>query len=192
MEILSELLSDRIDYLNALRIAQNLPVPEVPAAPSIALPVIVSPEIPVGTSGTKTFEYALLIGSFILFVIVVRNLNKTIKKKRKNAVSDFSMTAGNQIILNTITPEELVELFRPMLKDMLFELFGEREEKLLSPAEACKIFEPNISKTTLASWTKQGLIDDHRIGGKVYYRRSEIILKSKTLKKYKNNLQKVS
>jgi len=100
--------------------------------------------------------------------------------------------AGNQIILNTITPEELVDLLRPMLKDMLSQLFGEKEEKLLSPAKACKIFEPNISKTTLTSWTKQGLIVDHRIGGRVYYKLSEILEKSNTLKKYKYNPQKVS
>lgn len=66
------------------------------------------------------------------------------------------------------------------------ELLGEKEEKLLSPAEACKIFVPKISKTTLSSWTNQGLIDEHRIGGRVYYLFSEILAKSKTLSKYKN------
>ncbi len=93
---------------------------------------------------------------------------------------------GSQIILHAFSPDQLVDLFRPMMEDLVRNLLSEKEEKLLSPAEACKLFKPAISKTTLASWTKQGLINEHRIGGRVYYRQSEIIEKSKTLNKYRN------
>jgi hypothetical protein len=64
--------------------------------------------------------------------------------------------------------------------------FFEREEKLLSPAQTCLLFEPKISKTTLSTWTKQGLINEHRIGRNVYYKQSEILEKSKVLRRYKN------
>jgi hypothetical protein len=94
--------------------------------------------------------------------------------------------AGDKFIMTNYLPEELVELFRPMMHDMLKSLIGEKEEKLLSPAETCLLFQPKISKTTLSTWTKQGLIDEHRIGRNVYYRQSEILEKSKVLRRYKH------
>jgi len=94
--------------------------------------------------------------------------------------------AGDKLILTSFTAEELVDLFRPMIKDIIVSVVGEREEKLLSPAQTCLLFEPKISKTTLSTWTKQGLINEHRIGRNVYYKQSEILEKSKVLRRYKN------
>jgi hypothetical protein len=37
----------------------------------------------------------------------------------------------------------------------------------------------------LPAWTEQGLINQYRIGGRVFYLFSEIVEKAKTLKKYK-------
>jgi hypothetical protein len=95
---------------------------------------------------------------------------------------------GGQIILNTITPEEMAEMIKPMIMDAIREVLQEKEEKFLSPAEVCKKFEPAISKTTLASWTKQGLLTEYRIGGRVYYKMSEVFKSVKTLKKYKGHV----
>ena len=94
--------------------------------------------------------------------------------------------AGDKLILTSFTAEELVDLFRPMIEEVILSIVGEKEEKLLSPAETCKLFQPAISKTTLSTWTKQGLIDEHRIGRNVYYKLSEILEKSKVLRRYKN------
>lgn len=93
---------------------------------------------------------------------------------------------GGQIILNTVTPEEMAEMIKPMIMDAIREVLQEKEEKFLSPAEVCKKFEPAISKTTLASWTKQGLLTEYRIGGRVYYKISEVFKSLKSLKKYSN------
>jgi hypothetical protein len=41
-----------------------------------------------------------------------------------------------------------------------------------------------ITKATLTSWTKQGLLQDHRIGGRIFYRQSEILASTKKLSKY--------
>jgi len=90
-----------------------------------------------------------------------------------------------QIMITTLSPSDLVGLFRPMIKELLQELHSEKEEKLLSPALTCKIFVPNISKTTLSAWTKKGKIIEHRIGGRVFYKLSEVLEKSKTLLRYK-------
>jgi len=95
---------------------------------------------------------------------------------------------NSQIIISGLTPDDLVELFRPMIQEEVNRIKGDQEEKLLSPAEKCKMFQPSISKVTLASWTKQGLINDHRIGGRVYYKQSEILSSLQTLKKYKTVL----
>jgi len=59
------------------------------------------------------------------------------------------------------------------------------EEKLLSPAEACQVFEPKVSKQTLQNWADQGLIQKHTLGRKVFYKKSEILAGLQTLKKYR-------
>jgi len=94
--------------------------------------------------------------------------------------------ADNQIILSGITPAELVELFKPMIAEQIKMLKDEQPETLLSPASTCKMFNPPISKVTLAAWTKKGLLTENRIGGRVYYRSSEIIEKLNTLRRYNN------
>ena len=61
----------------------------------------------------------------------------------------------------------------------------ELQDKLLAPAEAVKLFQPAITKVTLTAWTNQGLLQDYRFGGRVYYKYSEIMEAGKSLKRYK-------
>ncbi len=93
------------------------------------------------------------------------------------------------IILNGITVEQMGQLLEPMLRQIvrqeLSQILDKQKDQFLSPKEACERFVPKISKTTLAKWTAQGLIKEHRMGGRVFYLFSEIIDKAKTLKKYK-------
>lgn len=58
---------------------------------------------------------------------------------------------------------------------------------LLSPTEACKLFSPKISRVTLHQWTKQGLIPSHRIGGRVFYKVSELVEAARPIRKYDRN-----
>ena len=60
------------------------------------------------------------------------------------------------------------------------------QEKLLSGTEACKLFVPAISRQTLTTWTKEGLIPMQKIGGSNYYKYSDLINAGKILKKYKH------
>ncbi len=92
---------------------------------------------------------------------------------------------SNQIILSGITPADLIELFRPMIQAELHQIKDNKEERLISPAEVCKLFNPSISKPTLKAWTAKGLLQDHRLGGRVFYKQSEILNSLQTLKKYK-------
>ena len=91
----------------------------------------------------------------------------------------------SQILLNGLSAEQLIELLRPMIREEIRQALFEQPEKLLSPAETCKLFNPAITKATLTSWTKQGLIQEHRIGGRVFYLQSEILASTKQLKKYR-------
>lgn len=91
---------------------------------------------------------------------------------------------NNQIILSGITPAALVELFRPMIEQVVFRLKEEQEEKLLSPTDVCKLFQPKISKVTLKSWADNGKLKEHKIGRRVFYKQSEILEAGTKLKKY--------
>jgi hypothetical protein len=95
---------------------------------------------------------------------------------------------GGQIILNTISAEQMAEIIKPLIVEAIREVLHEKEEKFLSPAEVCKIFVPAISKTTLAAWTKKGLLKEYRIGGRVFYKMSEVFKKVNTLYKYSSHI----
>ncbi|MCA2854702.1 MAG: helix-turn-helix domain-containing protein [Chitinophagaceae bacterium] len=90
------------------------------------------------------------------------------------------------IVLSPIPLPEILDGLRAIVKE---EITSEHSkavgEKLISPAEACKLFNPIISKVTLTAWTKAGHLRDYRLGGRVFYRQSEIIEAAKHLKKYK-------
>lgn len=58
------------------------------------------------------------------------------------------------------------------------------EEKLLSAKEVCELFQPNISRVTLHTWTKEGKLQPRYIGTRVYYLKSEIMEAVKVIKKY--------
>jgi len=93
---------------------------------------------------------------------------------------------GSHIFLSGISIEQLVEHFRPMIREEVRLVFSEQDEKYISPAETCKLFIPAITKATLTSWTEKGWLQDHRIGGRVYYFKSEVLACSLTLRKYKS------
>ena len=91
---------------------------------------------------------------------------------------------------NTVLVQVPLQTLYAEIKEIIrAELVAQKKEDvkdlLLSGAEACKLFQPIISKVTLTSWVDQGLIPAHRIGGRVYYKYSEIMDSVKTLKKYK-------
>lgn len=93
---------------------------------------------------------------------------------------------NEQIILSGITAADLVEIIRLTVQKEVLLLKADQPERLLSPSETCKLFQPSISKVTLSAWSKKGLLIDHRIGGRVFYKQSEVIEKLVTLKRYKN------
>lgn len=59
--------------------------------------------------------------------------------------------------------------------------------EIYSRADAAKRL--GVSLSTLNDWTKQGLIECHRIGGRVYYKESAIETALKRIKKYDRDKQ---
>jgi hypothetical protein len=64
----------------------------------------------------------------------------------------------------------------------------ELQEKMLSPADTCKLFQPAISKPTLSKWAKAGKLQEYRMDGRVFYKYSEVLQSLQTLKKYKREV----
>lgn len=91
------------------------------------------------------------------------------------------------IFLSPISIDRLLQSLRQIIREEITaERSKEELEKLLSPAETCKMFSPPISKPTLAAWTRKGFLQDYRINGRVFYKMTEILSSLKTLKRYKN------
>ena len=92
----------------------------------------------------------------------------------------------DKIILSPIPLEDLLQSLRSIIKEEIqAEQLNDLKEKLLSPAEACKVFQPKISKPTLTKWSDNNLIPERRIGGRIFYKYSELVEAAKNLQKYK-------
>lgn len=60
----------------------------------------------------------------------------------------------------------------------------ELQETFLSPEQTRKLFDPMVSLVTLNDWASKGFLNKHHIGGRTYYKYSEVIAATKTLKRY--------
>ncbi len=90
-----------------------------------------------------------------------------------------------ELILTGLTLDTFSNKLREIIKQEFFILTPKiDDEKLLSMDEVRKLFKPNVSKVTIIKWTKQGRLNSHRIGGRVYYKHSEIMQSLNTIKKY--------
>lgn len=93
-----------------------------------------------------------------------------------------------QVLFSTIPLESLTATISQIVRSELANSQNTvLQEKLLSPSETCRLFQPNISKVTLSAWTKQGRLKERRIGGRVYYKYSEVMDSLTSLKRYKRN-----
>lgn len=91
-------------------------------------------------------------------------------------------------VLYSIDLNELLDAIRQIVSEELSRKGKQiTEDKLYSASEAVKLFVPEISRQTLHAWTKSGLIPMYKIGGKNFYKYSEILIATKTLKRYKHN-----
>lgn len=95
----------------------------------------------------------------------------------------------DNLLLTPVPLEKIFEGFRSIIKEEVKALATEElQEKFLSPEEVTKMFQPNISIGTVGNWAKEGLIKKHFIGGKTWYKYSEIIDSVKHLHRYKTKV----
>ncbi len=87
------------------------------------------------------------------------------------------------ILLSPISLESLIARIREVVKDELIAA-QPKDEQLISVDEARKLFSPVISRPTLHAWTKKGLIPSHILGGRVFYKKSEVLGSAKEVKRY--------
>lgn len=96
----------------------------------------------------------------------------------------------DSFILMPVPVDSLLIQIKEIVTDVLQEQKTiQEEDKLISPAEVCKIFEPAISLPTLASWTKNGWLISRKIGGRVFYNKKQVLEAGKTLKRFKQKTE---
>jgi hypothetical protein len=82
-----------------------------------------------------------------------------------------------QILLSCISPEELKQLIKEVIKEELVvlkkDLAVKESDVLLTRSETCELLK--IDSSTLWSWTKKGKISCYGIGARRYYKRDEIL-----------------
>jgi hypothetical protein len=88
-------------------------------------------------------------------------------------------------ILQDISPESLEAIEKIVRRVLEEKQANQVAGQLLSPADACKVFQPQISKQTLARWTAEGLINVQRVGGRLFYRYSDVLAAGSRLKRHR-------
>ena len=94
------------------------------------------------------------------------------------------------ILLHCISPEELRQIIKEVIREELLEVGKQLEEKdsevLMSRQETFEFLKINTS--TLWRWTKNGKIDSYGIGNRRYYKKADV-LNSLVLLKVKKGLK---
>ncbi|WP_396212766.1 helix-turn-helix domain-containing protein [Flavobacterium sp.] len=82
-----------------------------------------------------------------------------------------------QILLHSITPDELKQTIREVIREELLEVKKQFQEKdseiLMTRKETCEFFK--IDSTTLWHWTNKGKIDSYGIGNRRYYKKEDLL-----------------
>ncbi len=91
----------------------------------------------------------------------------------------------SNILFSPIPLDQLSGLLTSIIRqEIRIKTEEDLHEKFLSPEETCKLFKPAISKPTLESYAEKGLLQKHYLGGRTWFKYSEVIAALKTLKRY--------
>ena len=98
----------------------------------------------------------------------------------------MEIKGSNTILLHNISGDDLIQRIADKVTSNMLQAMQQKfEEKLLSSDEACKMFVPKISRQTLVSWRKQGLLPYQTIGNRSYFKTSDILHAGTQLRLYK-------
>ena len=82
------------------------------------------------------------------------------------------------VITTGITPAELIELLRPMVRHELQQASvvapaAPVTEEVLTLKQAAELLD--VSQHTIHDWKRRGLLPFFKIGGRTYFKRAEIV-----------------
>ena len=89
----------------------------------------------------------------------------------------------NKLILSPIEIGELMDAVRAVVREELkHQHETEQSDKLLTEREAVKLLK--VTPPTLWKWVNAGRLQKHKIGGRVYFKYSEIMERIENLQPY--------
>ncbi len=93
-----------------------------------------------------------------------------------------------------IESSELLQMVRNAVREEMTALQPKDEDKMLNTAEACKCWQPAITRQTLDSYVQKGYITRHFFGKKPVYSSQEIKKAAKEVRLYKpgNSISPIS
>ena len=94
------------------------------------------------------------------------------------------------ILISSIKEAIFPELRSIIQEELRNKCSEELTEKFLSVSEAQRMFEPPVSRGTLYNWETSGKIQSYLIGGKRFFKYSELIESVQRIKKYQKSFKK--
>ncbi len=93
-----------------------------------------------------------------------------------------------QVLVSLPDLASFTNQFRDVIREELHAIHEkELQEKFLSPEETCNLFQPAISKPTLESYSQKNLLKKYYLGGRTWYKYSELMDAMKQIKKFSRN-----
>lgn len=83
-----------------------------------------------------------------------------------SSVTQLCNTSPEEVV------SEIIKAFRMEIEELKQYFIPKHPDELLTRDEVSKLLKINIS--SVHNWTKSGILKRHAIGGRVYYKRSEI------------------
>lgn len=91
----------------------------------------------------------------------------------------------NNIVLTPVPLEALINSIREMIREELkANLQNKDVDKLITGNEVRSMFHPAISRPTLARYVSKGLLQEHRIGGRIFYKRGAVMEAVSKIKRF--------
>ncbi len=89
-----------------------------------------------------------------------------------------------QMILSPVPIADLMAQMRVIVRDELRQQqAADLQERLLSPKQTAELL--GVSLVTIWSWERAGRITKHSLGGRVFFKYSEIMANLSTLQRYR-------
>jgi hypothetical protein len=93
-----------------------------------------------------------------------------------------------ETVMYTVPLQELLVHFRTIVREeiQLHTSFSENKtDEFLTIKKVCALFTPQVTPATIHNWCKGGKLIKHRIGGRVFFKKDEVLKSIQSLQKYK-------